>query len=97
MSVLFAISDLTTLKREENYPLIFDAATSSFGDSKEDEFYNIIDKIEKQCIIVTKDFITKGQLRIEDVEHLTCTIYRIKNAMASARVIYQRFVQKLKK
>ena len=78
MSVLFAISDLTTLKREENYPLIFDAATSSFGDSKEDEFYNIIDKIEKQCIIVTKDFITKGQLRIEDVEHLTCTVYRIK-------------------
>ena len=78
MSVLFAISDLTTLKREENYPLIFDAATSSFGDSKEDEFYNIIDKIEKQCIIVTKDFITKGHLRIEDVEHLTCTVYRIK-------------------
>ena len=78
MSVLFAISDLTTLKREENYPLIFDAATSSFGDSKEDEFYNIIDKIEKQCIIVTKDFITKGHLRIEDVEQLTCTVYRIK-------------------
>ena len=33
MSVLFAISDLTTLKREEDYPLIFDAATSSFGDT----------------------------------------------------------------
>ena len=78
MSVLFAISDLTTLKREENYPLIFDAATSSFGDSKEDEFYNIIDKIQKQCIIVTKDFITKGKLRLNDIEHLTCSVYRIK-------------------
>lgn len=78
MSVLFAISDLTTLKREENYPLIFDAATSSFGDSKEDEFYNIIDKIQKQCIIVTKDFITKGNLRLNEIEHLTCSVYRIK-------------------
>ena len=78
MSVLFAISDLTTLKREENYPLIFDAATSSFGDSKEEEFYNIIDKIEKQCIIVTKDFITKEQLRLDEIERLTCTVYRIK-------------------
>lgn len=78
MSVLFAISDLTTLKRDENYPLIFDAATSSFGDSKEDEFYNIIDKIDKQCIIVTKDFITKGKLRLNEIEHLTCSVYRIK-------------------
>ena len=29
MSVLFAISNITTLKREEDYPLIFDAPTSS--------------------------------------------------------------------
>lgn len=60
MSVLFAISDFTDQKRDENYPLIFDAATSSFGDSKEEGFYNVIDKLNKQCIIVTKDFITKG-------------------------------------
>ena len=53
MSVLFAISDFTDQKRDENYPLIFDAATSSFGDSKEEGFYNVIDKIKKQCIIVT--------------------------------------------
>ena len=44
-SVLFAISDFTVLKRDENYPLIFDAATSSFGDSKEEGFYNVIDKL----------------------------------------------------
>ncbi|WP_229113041.1 AAA family ATPase [Bacteroides faecis] len=57
MSLLFAISDLTTLKKEEDYPLIFDAPTSSFEDFKENVFYNIIDKIDKQCIIVTKDLL----------------------------------------
>ena len=50
ISVLFAISDFTQEKRDEDYPLIFDAATSSFGDSKEEDFYNVIDKIQKQCI-----------------------------------------------
>lgn len=80
MSILFAISDFTDEKRDENYPLIFDAATSSFGDSKEKEFYNIIDKLNKQCIIITKDFITKGQLRLPELDKLTCGVYRIKKA-----------------
>lgn len=80
MSVLFAISDFTDEKRDENYPLIFDAATSSFGDSKEEEFYNVIDKLNKQCIIITKDFITKGQIRLADIDKLTCGVYRIKKA-----------------
>ncbi len=80
LSVLFAISDFSDIKRDENYPLIFDAATSSFGDSKEEEFYNVIDKLQKQCIIVTKDFITKGQLRIDEVDKLSCSVYRIKKA-----------------
>ena len=43
-------------------------------------FYNVIDKLDKQCIIVTKDFITKGKLRINEVESLTCSVYRIKKA-----------------
>ena len=80
MSVLFAISDFTDEKRDENYPLIFDAATSSFGDSKEEEFYNVIDQLHKQCIIVTKDFITKGQVRLADIDKLTCGVYRIRKA-----------------
>lgn len=80
MSVLFAISDLTTLKREEDYPLIFDAATSSFGDTKEDVFYNIIDNLEKQCIIVTKDFLNKSALKMDEINKLTCSVYRIKKA-----------------
>ena len=37
--------------------MIFDAPTSSFGEIKEDLFYNIIDSINKQCIIVTKDLL----------------------------------------
>ena len=80
MSVLFAISDLTTLKKEEDYPLIFDAATSSFGDAKEDVFYNIIDRINKQCIIVTKDFLDHSELRDDAINKLTCSVYRIKKA-----------------
>lgn len=80
MSVLFAISDLTTLKREEDYPLIFDAATSSFGDAKEKDFYNIIDTLKKQCIIVTKDFLENNTLRLDEINKLTCSVYRIQKA-----------------
>lgn len=97
MSVLFAISDFTVQKRDENYPLIFDAATSSFGDSKEEEFYNVIDKLQKQCIIVTKDFITKGTPRLADIDKLTCSVYRIKKApnfdkknMATIRTLVEK-------
>jgi len=84
MSLLFAISDLTTLKREEDYPLIFDAPTSSFENFKENVFYNIIDKIQKQCIIVTKDLLEvdkqtgKKTLNEAQIEALTCSVYRIE-------------------
>ena len=36
---------------------------------------------KKQCIIVTKDFITKGEVRLGDVEKLNCPVYRIKKAI----------------
>lgn len=84
MSLLFAISDLTTLKKEEDYPLIFDAPTSSFEDFKENVFYNIIDKIDKQCIIVTKDLLEVDKktgnktLNTEKIESMTCSVYRIE-------------------
>lgn len=80
ISVLFAISDFTQEKRDEDYPLVFDAATSSFGDSKEENFYNVIDNLKKQFIIVTKDFITKRRVRFPEIEKLTCCVYRIKKA-----------------
>lgn len=79
MAVLFSISDLTSNKRDEDYPLIFDAPTSSFGGMKESGFYNIIDSLEKQCIIVTKDFLDdEGQIDDKKINQLTCTVYRIK-------------------
>lgn len=84
MSLLFAISDLTTLKKEEDYLLIFDAPTSSFEDFKENVFYNIIDKINKQCIIVTKDLLEVDKktghktLNTEKIESMTCSVYRIE-------------------
>lgn len=86
MSVLFAISKITTLRREQDYPLIFDAPTSSFEDAKENVFYNVIDKIDKQCIIVTKDLLKTNEntgakeLDDEKIRQLTCSVYRIKKA-----------------
>jgi DNA sulfur modification protein DndD len=87
MSVLFAISKITTLKREQDYPLIFDAPTSSFEVSKEDVFYNVIDKIDKQCLIVTKDLLLSdegtGQKKLNNdkIQQLTCSVYRISKAI----------------
>jgi DNA sulfur modification protein DndD len=79
MSLLFAVSDLTGLKRENDYPLIFDAPTSSFSPQKESDFFSIISNISKQCIIFTKSFLTEaGQLDIKKVELHNCSIYRIE-------------------
>ena len=80
ISILFAVSDFATKKTDEEYPLIFDAATSSFGDAKEEDFYNIINDVKKQCIVITKDFITGGKVRMNDVDKLTCRVYRIQKA-----------------
>ena len=86
MSVLFAISNITTLKRDEDYPLIFDAPTSSFGEFKEDIFYNIIDNIDKQCVIFTKDLLRydrdteKRELDFVKINQLSCSVYRIQKA-----------------
>ena len=66
MSILFAIAKMTSQRREQRYPLIFDAPTSSFGDLKEDNFYSTIGAIaqgevghgqKQQCIIATKDLL----------------------------------------
>lgn len=87
MSVLFAISQITTLKREQDYPLIFDAPTSSFGGFKEDTFYNVIDTIDKQCIIVTKDLINVNKetgeklLDFNTINKLSCSVYRIEKVI----------------
>lgn len=97
ISVLFAISDFTQQKRDEDYPLIFDAATSSFGEAKEEDFYNVINKIQKQCVIATKDFIKQGRLNEAAIDGLNCSVYRIKKApnfdksnMATVRTLIEK-------
>ena len=57
MSLLFAVAELTTIKHEDDYPLIFDAPTSSFTAAKESDFFGVIGEIKKQTIIVTKSFL----------------------------------------
>jgi len=79
MAVLFAVSELTTIKRDNDYPLIFDAPTSSFASQKESDFFNVISDIKKQCIIFTKSFLTeKGSLDNNKIDPLHCTVYRME-------------------
>jgi len=80
MSILFAVSELTTIKKNENYPLIFDAPTSSFDATKEKDFYNIVDTLNKQCIIFTKDFMNGQELDEDLVKGLSCKVYGLKKA-----------------
>lgn len=79
MSVLFAISELTSLKRDNDYPLIFDAPTSSFTEKKQTVFFNVISEINKQCLIFTKSFLNKdGVIDEKNIESLNCSVYRIQ-------------------
>ncbi len=79
MSVLFAISELTTIKRENDYPLIFDAPTSSFAPQKERDFFEVISKVNKQCIIVTKSFLKEdGKLDKKRIDTLNCSVFRLE-------------------
>jgi len=57
ISILFAISELASEIKEENYPMIFDAPTSSFGENKTSQFLNLIYKTGSQKILLIKDFL----------------------------------------
>jgi DNA sulfur modification protein DndD len=57
ISILFAIADLTKTVREQSYPLIFDAPTSSFDEAKTGEFLNIIYESGIQIILLSKEYI----------------------------------------
>jgi len=57
ISVLFAISELASQLREENFPLIFDAPISSFGISKSRQFLNLVYETGNQKIVLIKNFI----------------------------------------
>jgi DNA sulfur modification protein DndD len=57
ISILFAISELASEIKDENFPMIFDAPTSSFGESKTSQFLNLIYETENQKILLLKDFL----------------------------------------
>lgn len=57
ISILFAISELASETKEENFPMIFDAPTSSFGENKTAQFLNLIFETENQKILLIKDFL----------------------------------------
>ena len=57
ISILFAISELASEIKEENFPMIFDAPTSSFGENKTAQFLNLIFETGNQKILLIKDFL----------------------------------------
>ena len=57
ISILFAISKLASEIKEENFPMIFDAPTSSFGENKTTQFLNLIYETDNQKILLIKDFL----------------------------------------
>jgi DNA sulfur modification protein DndD len=61
MAILFAISEIASELREENFPMIFDAPTSSFGETKTKDFLNLVFDTKKQRIILFYDFIGKDE------------------------------------
>ena len=83
MSVLFAIGKLSSLRDKTEFPLIFDAPTSSFTDAKESEFFNVIGSLDKQVIIVTKSFLKETSnndviLDMEKVNNINGRLFRIE-------------------
>ena len=84
ISILFAISELTRENRDAEYPLIFDAPTSSFDEGKDKTFYECLNsQVNKQCIVVTKSYLYKndeGEFLTDTnaLSRLNCKKYRIK-------------------
>ena len=85
MSLLFAVAKLTTVKHENDYPLIFDAPTSSFTGSKEGDFFGVIGNIQKQTIIVTKSFLSEKEDSLGEslldktkIDRINAKKYRLK-------------------
>ena len=84
ISILFAISELTRENRDAEYPLIFDAPTSSFDEGKDKTFYECLNsQVNKQCIVVTKSYLYKddnGEFVVDEkaLSRLNCKKYRIK-------------------
>ena len=61
IAILFAISELASEIKQENFPLIFDAPISSFDENKKPEFLNLIYSTGNQKILLIKDFVIKDK------------------------------------
>lgn len=84
ISILLAISELTKENRDNEYPLIFDAPTSTFDPGKDRSFYECLNKnVDKQCIVATKSFLKKSKnadefiLDVDELQDMNCPVYRI--------------------
>lgn len=85
ISLLLAIAEVSKECGKGEYPLIFDAPTSSFDEGKDRSFYECLNShVDKQCIVVTKSFLNKNEESGEYEEdkralmQLKCPVYRIK-------------------
>lgn len=83
MSVLFAIGKLSSERDKTEFPLIFDAPTSSFTSAKERDFFNVIGTVNKQVIIVTKSFLkenAKGETVLDNdkVDGISGSVFRLE-------------------
>lgn len=63
ISILLAISELSKEVHDNKYPMVFDAPTSSFGETKMTEFLNLIYESDNQTLILIKDYIAKDEQR----------------------------------
>ena len=75
LAILFAISDLTKTDKEQSYPLIFDAPTSSFDTIKRKHFFEVLSECNEQTILLTKDFTdetskSKGMLYSDEFKNV---------------------------
>lgn len=61
ISILLAISELAAEYSEESFPMIFDAPTSSFGETKTSQFLNLIYENTNQKILLVKDFLVLNE------------------------------------
>ena len=84
ISLLLAIAEMTRENRDAEYPLIFDAPTSSFDEGKDKSFYECLNaQVDRQCIVMTKSYLYKndeGNFVVDKkaLNRLNCKKYRIR-------------------
>jgi len=81
MALLFAISELASevsFYSSEEYPMIFDAPTSSFGLRKTLDFLNLVNSTEKQRIIATYEFVGRDSSGNQEIEGEFSNVNRSK-------------------